>query len=67
MTTPAVHNTFDFLKFSQAAFLSALVGVEVAEAAARAAVAALPEVDGKASLSNDTKLPGENRFVLRDF
>lgn len=43
---------------AQAAFLSALVGVEVAEAAARAAVAALPEVDGKASLSNDTKLPG---------
>lgn len=34
-----------YLKFSQAAFLSALAGTEVAEAAARAAVTTLTEVE----------------------
>lgn len=52
--------------FSQAAFLSALVGVEVAEAAARAAVASLSDVDprkmkeGLGSFANGARIQDPN-------
>lgn len=55
--------------FSQAAFLSALVGVEVAEAAARAAVASLSDVDprkmkeGLGSFANGARIQGTDHFL----
>lgn len=56
--------------FSQAAFLSALVGVEVAEAAAQAAVASLSDVDprkmkeGLGSFANCARIQGTDHFFL---
>lgn len=56
--------------FSQAAFLSALVGVEVAEAAARAAVASLSDVDprkmkeGLGSFANGARIQGTGHLFL---
>ncbi|KAF8406747.1 hypothetical protein HHK36_008839 [Tetracentron sinense] len=46
---------------AQAAFLSAMVGSEVAEAAARAAVAALSEVDEKGIRESIRSLPDETK------
>lgn len=49
--------------FSQAAFLSALAGVEIAEVAARAAVTTLSDVDDRASkgsLMRNTRQRGMN-------
>lgn len=68
-----INLTCIFLSSAQAAFLSALVGVEIAEAAARAAVKAISDLDDGASQQNvrsldrNTRQQGISQYWLQLF